>query len=67
MRKPKRKELVSQIMTETGVTGEKKTSAYFSRGQLLDLLSIVRAYKLKIKSLTVGKHDNDGTASAYSN
>ena len=51
MKKPKRKALVEQLMQETGLTGGKRTAAYFSRSQLLDLISIIRSYKLEVETL----------------
>ena len=55
MRKPKRVDLVQQIITETGITSNRKTPAYFSRDQLLELFAIIRELKCKIASLTCGE------------
>ena len=53
MKKPKRDDLVRQVMAETGLTGDKKTPTYFTRNQLLDLLAIIRGYRTQLQKLTV--------------
>ena len=60
-KKKKRHEIVKQIIQETGLTNVKKTPAYFSRSQLLDLLSTIRDYKSQLLESLTTKEDNDVT------
>lgn len=58
MKKPKREELVRQIVEEIGLTSEKKTEGYFTRSQLLDLLTGVRSLKNELDTLSAGAKHN---------
>ena len=58
MKKLKRRELVKQILNETGVSSNTSTPAYFSRNQLLEILVSIRNGNRKIQSLTVGESQN---------
>lgn len=67
MKKPKRSQIMQQIISEIGLTASKKTSGYFTRNQLLELLNILRNHKLSENNLERGDKLNDRIETSSSN
>ena len=67
LKKLKRIDIMKQIIREIGLTNTRKTPAYLSRAQLLELLAIIQSFKTKLQLSNMGAQVNERDQRASGN